>query len=299
MIGGSSAAAACGVDPFKSRVQLWLELTGRVEREPAGETAEWGNRLEPVIVAEVERQGFKTVYGGLTDAAMPPRSPELPEWFTGTPDGFVGINSHGNGRGLLEIKTAGLRMAPLWADGEIPIPYQIQCQHYLELTGLDWGLIACLIGGQRLELREFERNPELIARMIELETEFVGMVERDEAPPPDGSKSAEAMLRLMYPVASGEVVVFTNAQMEEVEKAKSLRKALKATELQLAGSEQKIKSWIGDAPAAFHEGRKVVNWGTVTPKAPKINGATIKEKHPEVFEECSYLPAPYRRFEVK
>lgn len=32
-IGGSEAAAAAGIDPHRSRVGLWLEKTGRVERE--------------------------------------------------------------------------------------------------------------------------------------------------------------------------------------------------------------------------------------------------------------------------
>ncbi len=299
-IGGSSAAAACGVDPFKSRVQLWLELTGRVERAEAGEAAEWGHRLEPVIAEAVEARGYVVGLG-----ADGPMWSADHAWMTGTPDGYVATATAAgdveprDGNGLLEVKTAGLRMARLWDDGETPIPYVIQVQHYLALTGLEWALVACLIGGQRLVLRELERDETLIEKIIELEAEFVRMVERDEAPAPDGSASADAMLALLYPHATGDVATFTAAQMEEVERCKSLKRAAKATAGQLAESEQTIKAWIGEAPAAYHEGRKVVTWGSVTPKARKVQGKRLAEELPDVFAEYSYLPESYRRFEVK
>jgi predicted phage-related endonuclease len=107
------------------------------------------------------------------------------------------------------------------------------------------------------------------------------------------------MLALLYPHATGDVVTVTAAQMEEVERCKSLKRAAKATAGQLAESEQTIKSWMGEAPAAYHEGRKVVTWGSVNPKARKVQGKRLAEELPDVFAEYSYLPESYRRFEVK
>ena len=57
-IGGSTAAAACGIDPHHSRVALWLEMTGRVttlESEPM----KWGKLLEPVIFDELTTRGSR------------------------------------------------------------------------------------------------------------------------------------------------------------------------------------------------------------------------------------------------
>src|SRR6266487_441319 len=56
-IGGSEAASACGVDPFRSRIMLWAEKTGRIER-PETEAMKWGKLLEPVVFAGLERQGY-------------------------------------------------------------------------------------------------------------------------------------------------------------------------------------------------------------------------------------------------
>src|SRR5690606_20076292 len=60
-IGGSDAAVIAGLDPFKSPVRLWMEKRGEIEEEPAGEAAEWGLLLEPVIAREFERRTGKRV----------------------------------------------------------------------------------------------------------------------------------------------------------------------------------------------------------------------------------------------
>src|SRR5690606_24085021 len=60
-IGGSDAAVIAGVDPFRSPIRLWMEKRGEIQEEPAGEAAEWGLLLEPVIAAEFERRTGKRV----------------------------------------------------------------------------------------------------------------------------------------------------------------------------------------------------------------------------------------------
>src|SRR6266536_6700739 len=104
-IGGSEAASACGVDPFRSRIMLWAEKTGRVER-PETEAMKWGKLLEPVVFQELERQGYDV---------MP--APDV-EWshdsfarIVGHVDGFVALDGE---RAVLEIKTASPFAAHDW-----------------------------------------------------------------------------------------------------------------------------------------------------------------------------------------
>jgi predicted phage-related endonuclease len=57
-VGASSAAAAIGVSEYRSRLDAWLEATGRVARSPATRRTQWGQVLEPVIRAHyVELHG--------------------------------------------------------------------------------------------------------------------------------------------------------------------------------------------------------------------------------------------------
>jgi len=44
-IGGSDASVVCGINQYKSPVELWLEKTGQLPHQEAGEAAYWGNRL--------------------------------------------------------------------------------------------------------------------------------------------------------------------------------------------------------------------------------------------------------------
>lgn len=56
-IGGSDAAAAVGLNPYKSQLELWLEKTGRDAELPKpdpNDTTEpiyWGTLLEPIVAA--------------------------------------------------------------------------------------------------------------------------------------------------------------------------------------------------------------------------------------------------------
>ena len=67
-----------------------------------------------------------------------------------------------------------------------------------------------LLGGQTLEIHRIERDEQMITRLIELERKFWQYVETDTPPPADGTASAEAALRCLYPEDNGQVVDFSN-----------------------------------------------------------------------------------------
>jgi putative phage-type endonuclease len=152
-IGGSEIAAAAGVDPYRSRVALWLEKTGRLD-PPETEAMRWGELLEPAIWNELEDRGYELTVSnpaGLTD-------PERP-WLVGHPDGFVAI---GDKPGVLEIKTASPWVARHeWADGGAPLAYAAQ-------LGLEPGPLGHVYfvpfkrercGGMRQSSRACSRSP--------------------------------------------------------------------------------------------------------------------------------------------
>src|SRR5262249_56277445 len=97
-IGGSEAASACGLDPYRARIRLWQEKRGEVENETS-EAAMWGTILEPVVFHYLEATGHNVMPApadGFTDETLP--------WLTGHPDGFAELEGE---PALLEIKTPG------------------------------------------------------------------------------------------------------------------------------------------------------------------------------------------------
>lgn len=59
-----------------------------------------------------------------------------------------------------------------WDDGNIPLHYQMQVQHYLAVRGYDCWYVAALIFGQKFLVRKIERDEELIKYLITIEENF-------------------------------------------------------------------------------------------------------------------------------
>jgi len=61
-IGGSDAPVVCGLNKYKSPLELWAEKTGQHLPKDAGEPAYWGTRLESLIRDEFAiRTGIKVI----------------------------------------------------------------------------------------------------------------------------------------------------------------------------------------------------------------------------------------------
>ena len=285
-------------------MRLWLELTGRIERTvPAhvAEAAEWGKRLEPLIREAVEMQGFK-VYDAPEEVAD-----EARPWLLGHPDGLTAAGfgpraeriidgeTITGGRGVLELKTASVYYADEWEAG-IPDHYQLQGQHYMHLTGLSWALFACLIGGQKLVLRELERDQDLIDFMVAAEEQFWGYVERDEQPPPDGSEETTGLLRQRFPRATHESVELAPDDRHLYRDLLAARHSQEMAEREAERLKQEIMQRMGEASYLTLDGVPVITWKGSTTARVDVNA--VRRLYPKVAEECT-VKSESRRFLVK
>lgn len=146
-VGGSDVAAILGLSHYSSPYQVWLDKVEGIHDDISDKpSVEWGNILEPVIADH---------YAGThpdTDVIEPDymlRSKERP-WAQASLDRV--IRDPELGWGVLEIKTAGFRRADDWDDG-VPVYYQTQVQHYMDVAGVKFADVAVLIGGQ--DYREY------------------------------------------------------------------------------------------------------------------------------------------------
>ena len=55
-IGGSDASVVCGISRYKSPVELWMEKTGQIPGQEAGEAAYWGTQLEALVRNEFPKR---------------------------------------------------------------------------------------------------------------------------------------------------------------------------------------------------------------------------------------------------
>ena len=294
-IGSSDAAAAVGLNPYKSQLELWMEKTGRDDNlpkvDPYDESSPmyWGTLLEPIVAAHYTRRTGNKVRR-INAVWQHPYQPwmlaNLDREVMGAPDVQI-----------LECKTAGINGARLWKDG-VPEYVQLQVMHQLAVTGHKAADVAVLIGGQELQVHRIERDEALIQHLVELERRFWGYVERNEAPPADGSDSADLALRCLYPKDGGQVLDLS--QDLEMSAAFSdllaVRQVLSAHTQLEAQLKQRIQQRMGEASQAIFDG------GDVTWKRSKdttvLDTASLCKEQPELVQRYS-LPKPgSRRFLV-
>ncbi|HFQ7112494.1 TPA: YqaJ viral recombinase family protein [Pseudomonas aeruginosa] len=259
-IGSSDAAAAVGLNPYKSQLELWLEKTGRdallpkIDPHDEESPTYWGNILEPIVASHYARRTNNRVRR--INAVLQHPDPKL-DWMLANIDREVIGASDVQ---ILECKTAGINGARLWKEG-VPVYVQLQVMHQLAVTGKRAADVAVLLGGQHLEIHRIERDDELIARLIELERDFWTYVQRDTPPPADGSESSEQALRCLYPEDHGRTLDFTadrvlSAAFDELQ---SVRATLEAQSQREAELKQQLQQAMGDASrAVFANG--VVSW---------------------------------------
>ena len=294
-IGSSDAAAAVGLNPYKSQLELWLEKTGRDDLLPKADPHDeespmyWGNILEPIVAAHYTKRTSHRVRR--INAVLQHPDPSLP-WMLANIDREVIGTSDVQ---ILECKTAGINGARLWKEG-VPEYVQLQVQHQLAVTGKLAADVAVLLGGQHLEIHRIERDETMIARLIQLEREFWRYVEADTPPPADGSDSAELALRCLYPQDTGSTVDFSQDRNLSATFADlvSVRQTLSGFEKLEASLKQSLQQAIGDASKALFE------TGSITWKKAKdgngIDLASLLKDQPDLAQRYAVTKPGSRRF---
>ncbi|VWC75505.1 putative phage-related protein [Burkholderia aenigmatica] len=293
-IGSSDAAAAVGLNPYMSALELWLDKTGRAEGLPRPNPADttsptyWGTLLEPIVAAVYTQQTGNKVRK--VNAVL--RHPTIPWMLANIDREVVGVPDVQ----ILECKTAGEFGARLWRDG-VPEYVQIQVQHQLAVTGKTAAHVAVLLCGQALEVHRIDRDDALIGRLVELEARFWHFVETDTPPPADGSESADRALRCLYP-GTVDTVDFTSDRglSSAFADLVTLRADIEARQQVEAGLRQRIVQAMGDADRAIFE------TGSVSYKRTRdrtgIDLKRLLADHPHFAEQYSITKPGSRRFLV-
>lgn len=294
-IGSSDAAAAVGLNPYQSPLELWLIKTGRDDRLPMIDPHDeespmyWGTLLEPIVAARyTKRTGHRV---RRINAVLQHPDPDKAWMLANIDREIIGADDVQ----ILECKTAGINGARLWKDG-VPEYVQLQVHHQLAVTGKQSADVAVLLGGQHLEIHRIERDEGLIRHLIALERAFWHYVETDTPPPADGSESAELALRCLYPQDAGNTVDFSLDRELSATFADlvALRARIADEEKQEATLKQRLQQAMGDASGAVFE------TGEVTWKKAKdstvLDVAALLKDQPDLLQRYPQVKTGSRRF---
>ncbi len=295
-IGSSDAAAAVGLNPYKSQLELWMEKTGRggalPQVDPNDETSPmyWGTLLEPIVAAHyTKRTGnrVRKVNAVLQHPTYPWMLANLDREVMGCPDVAI-----------LECKTAGLNGARLWKEG-VPDYVHLQVMHQLAVTGKHAADVAVLICGQDLQIFRIYRDEEQIQQLIQLEQAFWDYVEKDIQPPADGSDSADLALRCLYPRDTGAVLDLSLESDMAAAFSDLLAVRQKLADVTELASQlkQRIQQRMGDASRAVFE-RGEVSWKRSKESVALDTARLLKDK-PELITTYGQTKQGSRRFLIQ
>lgn len=172
-IGGSDAAAICGLSRYKSPMAVYLEKMGELPPVADNPKMKAGRLLEPVIADWfAEDTGYKV---WRQNAIF--QHPEHPFMLANIDRWLPGQNAG------LECKNTSEYCKDDWSGTQAPTEYILQCNHYMAVTGADRWFIAVLIGGWDFQWRVIERDEELIKNLITIEKGFWEEHVMEKVPP--------------------------------------------------------------------------------------------------------------------
>jgi len=274
-IGGSEVGALLGLNKYKSPLSLYLDKIGEGKPFEGNIHTEYGKRLEPVI-----REWLSTEYAIRTKEEIiveeypyMMRSIETPCCLANI-DGIVTLK--GKGVGILEIKTASEMMRKEWVDDNIPDSYYAQVQFYMYVSGLQYTLLAYLIG-KTLAWEFVPRNEEFIRVLVTKAKDFwENNVLKEVEPLVIGIAADTEALSFRYP----EETAGNTVDMSELEADYTEYKNLTADEKEIKTKvdmiKQKFMVRMGTAEVGTI-GEHKVTWKTIHKKSFTVKESSSRQ----------------------
>ena len=198
-IGASEAAALIGESKYLTPLQLWSrKKLGLPDTKQETEQMEAGHFMEPANAAwYAKRWGRRVVtpqefYGCPGAFAVIVRHPTLP--LQCTPDRIIlpqqtqmDEPTPARAPGPLQLKNVDRWLLSEWEEGDEaapPLAVQIPVQVEMLCTGMEWGAIGAIVGGNRRRDADVHLNRAFIGKLGALAFNFWASLQTDLAPAP-------------------------------------------------------------------------------------------------------------------
>jgi putative phage-type endonuclease len=195
----SDAAAILGENDRRGPLAVYLEKTGLASGPEETVLMRHGRRMESVIAdwyAE-EKQRPLIDLGPLTVVQHPDLA-----WLGATLD-----RMHEDAAlGPLEAKAVGGGQVSRWKDDEAPDEYRIQLQIQMACTGAQMGVLAAVLYGVQLAVREEQRHEGFLRAVLPRLEEFQWRVLNKRPPEADATDGTKEALAKAFPNTDGSVV---------------------------------------------------------------------------------------------
>ena len=176
-VGGSDVAVIFGLSPWVTPLELWMAKKGRIKApaRPNAEQLEMGHLLELIAAYWYEKKSGNVVSNDTQlyqHADHPYALANIDRRYTRASDGEPGV---------LECKSCTYHKAADWADGAIPVYYELQ----LAVLDVEYGAFSCIWGNNPendLAMPEIIRDKAKEDAIFERLDRWIWSLEHDQPP---------------------------------------------------------------------------------------------------------------------
>lgn len=273
---GSDIGAVCGMNPYKSAMQVYLDKISPEIEVVDNESMRLGRDLEDYVARR-----FMETTGKKVRRSNAMYVHDQYSFMMANIDRLV-IGE----RAGLECKTASPYQADRWKDGKIPEWYYLQCQHYMKVLEMDGWYLAVLIYGKGFQYTYLPRDEELLDHLIEIEKDFwENHIQAKVMPSPDGSKEADKLVQTYFHRKKGTVTRLIGLD-EQITRRNELVELIKKMQTEQKIIEQEIKMYLGKEQAQTGISDQYrVTW--MEYETRRIDTERLKKERPEIYEGYS------------
>ena len=268
-IGGSDISAIMGFNPYKTAYDLYHDKINAVVADAQSDAAYWGTILEDVVAKEYALRNDCKVQ----KVNYMIRHPEFDFAVANIDRAVINPSISGNVRfkdgklttdRLLEVKTASEYMKSNWGDEEsdqVPDNYNLQCQWYMGITGVNECDLALLLGGNKYRQYNIKFDAELFEIMIdEAQNFWVNHVLARVEPTPTTLANAKQKYATSTPDSVLNIAFDDDAVIAVVDRYIELKEQEKELKEKLEQAQTDVINLIEDNEALTIDGELVMTY---------------------------------------
>lgn len=268
-IGGSDISAIMGFNPYKTAYDLYHDKINDVVADAQSDAAYWGTILEDVVAKEYALRNDCKVQ----KVNYMIRHPKFDFALANIDRAVINPSISGNVRlkdgklttdKLLEVKTASEYMKNVWGDeasDQVPDNYNLQCQWYMGITGVDECDLALLLGGNKYRQYNIKFDAELFEIMIDEAQHFwVNHVLARVEPTPTTLANAKQKYATSTPDSVLNIAFDDDAVIAVVDRYIELKEQEKELKDKLEQAQTDVINLIEDNEALTIDGELVMTY---------------------------------------
>lgn len=307
-VGGSDVATIFGLSPWTTPLELWMVKKGRMKPKspPNPDQLTMGHMLEPIAAHFYAQRTGNTV----TDDNYLYQHATL-EYALANIDRRYTRKEDGEG-GVLECKSLTYHKAADWADGAIPIYYELQLRYYLAVLDEKHGAFSALWGNNPendLATPHIERVQAKEDIIFEKLDRWIWSLRHDKPPTMEDVQPQLAMDALARIYGAGKKGLPTIEFPRKYEPQLRKIAALQEENAQLKGAIKKNEEAIEAHSVRIAELMKEHEHGILTTTTDKllvdfvtstsrrVSSEYLKQNYPSIYEEAR-KPSKNRKVKV-